>query len=220
MPKRSSKVEIAIRPEAMWDLIYAATESAVVPPLLMKENKKRISHYKRFLKQPKKRNAPPNLLFSSTGLEVSGFLLGSSTEADERCYTIERAIPSVSANRADDWVESNYPSKQLARRLNSYAKQERKIVGHFHSHPEIDKSPHFVEQYGLYLPSEADLISSKYDRTVDLIITISHSTNHIKEYRLIANSKQIASFCYMGFHYWLFGHKNRTYIPISIPPSI
>lgn len=220
MRTQKPSLEITIQPEAIWDLIYTVTESAIVPPLLMKQNRKRISRYKKFLKQPKRRHTPPNIIFSSTGLEVSGFLLGSITDFDKRCYIIERAIPSVSANRADDWVESNYQSKLLINHLNRHANQERKIIGNFHSHPEVDKSPNFVERHGLNHPSEADLISSKYDRTIDLIITIGSTENRCRSYRLNENSYQIACFSYMGFYYWICGHKNRTTIPVSIPSII
>lgn len=220
MRTQKPNLEISIQPEAIWDLIYAVTESAIVPPLLMKENRKRISHYKKFLKQPKRKHTPPNIMFSSTGLEISGFLLGSILNSDKRSYIIERAIPSVSANRSDDWVESSYQSKLLSLRLNRYANQERKIVGNFHSHPEVDKSPNFVELHGLNRPSEADLTSSKYDRTIDLIITISSTEDRCRDYRLNERSEQIACFSYMSFYYWIYGHKNRTVIPVLIPYKI
>lgn len=220
MRTRKPNLEISIQPEAIWDLIYAVTESAIIPPLLMRENRKRISHYKKFLKQPKRKNAPPNIIFSSTGLEISGFLLGSITNSDKRSYIIERAMPSVSANRADDWVECNHQSKMLIHRLNNFAGENRKILGQFHSHPEIEKESRYIEESKLNYPSDGDLISSKYERTINLIVTICTSSIKNPSYRIANDATKVTAFSYQGYRYWICGHKNRSIIPVEIPRAI
>ncbi|MCR6501534.1 hypothetical protein MUO32_21075 [Shinella sp. CPCC 101442] len=169
-------VLVRVSPSAFFDLIVAATESAMIAPEFNDDSFKILSEWQNERQNRSLRTGPlPGcLVFSDTGLEFAGCLLGTTTENEAQViYSVERAVP-VTALRSDDWVAQSELSPLLIDDLAAAANTGWQVIADVHSHPFIDTKPAEVHERRYYAPSPTDKTPLPYPGFhFSLIVTVS-----------------------------------------------
>lgn len=151
-------VSVRVSPTAFFDIAVAAIEAAMVAPEFNDESFKILRSWDSDRKNRSLRTGPlPGcLVFSDTGLEFAGCLMGKREEQGaSTLYLVERAFP-VTALRGDDWVAQSELSSLLLDDLASAAKIGLRVIGDVHSHPFIDAHPDEVQERKFFTPSATD----------------------------------------------------------------
>lgn len=225
--KRSIKdrrsVSARVSSTAFFDIAVAAIESAMVGPEFNEESFKILNSWESDRKNRSLRTGPlPGcLVFSDTGLEFAGCLMGrKEEEGAHTSYFVERAFP-VTALRGDDWVAQCELSSILLDDLASAAKTGLRVIGEVHSHPFIDAHPDEVHQRKFFTPSATDRKQRPFSAfEVSLIATVSmggrrKKGGHINEPGPLYRAR-IGSFEVWLYAYQKSAHSKSQHITLHV----
>ena len=173
--RRPAVVRVAVN--AYFDMLYAAAESAVVPPDLTEDSLNTLTVWDRSRKGKRVHASPlpPTLVFSRTGLETTGILVGRDEVGEDRTvYSVERMFP-VTALRTDSSVGHSCRSPELLNELATALGAPWEVIGGFHSHPLMDVEVAEIEGEQRFGPSPGDLHRPPFfwGHAMDLIVTIT-----------------------------------------------
>ncbi|BBE72995.1 hypothetical protein [Oharaeibacter diazotrophicus] len=153
------RLAVRVSRSALFDMVFAAIDAVVAPPEFLDDSLARFTVWDRARKRKRVVDSPlpPSLIFSRTGLETTGILVGSAVEgADHVAISVDRMYP-VLAQRTDDSVAHSGRSPELLSDLTWAFAVPWAIVGGFHSHALANSSIANIEGHGLFRPSPGDL---------------------------------------------------------------
>ena len=178
-------VLVRVSANAYLDMVVAATEPAIVAPEFTERSIALLTSWQRTRKNRSLKTGPlpPALVFSDSGLEFAGCLLGSKSESDDEVvFTVERAFP-VTAIRADDWVEQSQLSPVLIGDLATALDTGLRVIGDVHSHPYVYANPSEIVRRKYFAPSASDrkgLPFKGYE--ISIVVTVSFADKRRKRH--------------------------------------
>jgi proteasome lid subunit RPN8/RPN11 len=199
---------VRVSPSAFFDIIVGATEAAIVPPSFNERSLKLLTAWDRYRKNKSLRTGPlpPSLIFSDTGLEFTGVLLGTKSEDEfQIAYSVERAF-AVTAIRTDDWVAQSDVSPTVVGELAKATGSGWSVIGDVHSHPFMDADPEDITRRRLFFPSTMDWegrMPGEYE--IALVVTVAFA----RKRKLESPPDQPESLHQIrigDFEFWLFAH--------------
>lgn len=159
-PKFTARTLVRVSNDAFLYMAMVAAEAGISAPDLNRESYKVLAAWEKERGTTPIRQAPilPSLVFSETGLETGGVLLGRVERSKSQTELfIERAMV-VTAIRSDEGIATSGISPSLVADLAEAAgKPWGTVIGDFHSHPVLAASPREIENHELFAPSELDL---------------------------------------------------------------
>ncbi len=153
------RLAVRVSRSALFDMVFAAVEAVVVPPEFFVDSLAQLTVWDRARERKRVVDSPlpPSLIFSRTGLETTGILVGNAVEgADHVLISVDRMYP-VLAQRTDDSVAHSGRSPELLSDLAWAFAVPWAVVGGFHSHALAGSSIGDIEARGFFRPSPADL---------------------------------------------------------------
>ena len=208
--RRPVVVRVAVN--ALYDMLYATAEAAVVPPEMTADSLHRLTAWDRSRKGKRVHASPlpPSLVFSRTGLEATGILVGrEDVDGEQTVFSVDRMFP-VTAARTDNSVGHCCRSPELLDEMAAALDAPWEVIGGFHSHPLIDVGLEEIERERGFTPSAGDLHRPPifWGHRMDLIVAVTK-----------AGDAQPASQPQPGpcfqkrvgeFEFWVFAHAGAS----------
>ena len=202
--KHRQAVVVRVSRSAFLDMAVAAIEAAVVPPLLSESSEKKAATLDLLRRrQPNFDNLLPlSLLFSSTGLPVSGILVGREyTDDVATTFEVDRMFVG-SAGRHDFGIWPSPLSACVMAEIIQTAGANFEVVGDFMSRPLLTQTLLEIESSQSYrLTREIGTAPEFEGDRVSLVMTITGAKDRIPS--TSARPKSVSQHSFGKWELWL-----------------
>lgn len=222
---RRRRMVVHVCRSALYDIVLAAIESAVIPPTLSEDSLRRFADWesRHRIRGKLKDHLPPTLIFSRDGLETTGLLFGRlNRKRTHHRFQIDRMLP-VTAQRSDSSAGHSEASAELLADWAWAMGAPWELIGGFHSHPLLNRNMAEIEARQLYGPSYEDLYCgpSFPSNNFGLIAAVARSGAHPALPR--SPSTATVQFSVGSFEMWISAY-SKTFdvgeLAVDLPPVI
>lgn len=140
-------VVVSVGRTALSQILMAAIEAIVVPPLMTDESERKLHDLERVQRRRPEmfQQMPMSLLSSRSGLPVAGLLLGTETEDDNGLALRVEGMVGRSANRSDTAIWTHPSSPAVIAGVAEVTGLGMEVVGNFRSRPLLDYTADEIE---------------------------------------------------------------------------